>query len=233
MICAAPAARAPCTTERPMPPSPSTTTVAPGSTLAVLSTAPTPVCTAQPMTQAVSSGVSAGHLHRAGLVAHGVLGEATDAEAAVHLLAAPRQSGRAVEERAAEHRGVVDAAPGLVALAPVAATARRDRREHDLVAGRQHGDALADRVDDPGGLVAEHRRDWRRRCCAARCSRSGRCRSGARAPGPDQDRGLRCRRRRGSGRVCPIRTVPRAWVLLISGAGRRSAGRACAATPGG
>ena len=60
MICAAPAARAPCTTERPMPPRPSTSTVAPGSTLAVLSTAPTPVCTAHPITHAVSSGVSSG-----------------------------------------------------------------------------------------------------------------------------------------------------------------------------
>ena len=43
-----------------MPPSPSTSTVAPGSTRAVLSTAPTPVCTAHPMTHAVSSGVSSG-----------------------------------------------------------------------------------------------------------------------------------------------------------------------------
>ena len=43
-----------------MPPSPSTSTVAPASTRAVLSTAPTPVWTAQPITHAVSSGVSAG-----------------------------------------------------------------------------------------------------------------------------------------------------------------------------
>ena len=44
----------------PMPPSPITSTVAPSSTLAVLITAPTPVCTAHPITQAMSRGVSAG-----------------------------------------------------------------------------------------------------------------------------------------------------------------------------
>src|SRR5437588_310067 len=71
--------------------------------------------------------------------------------------AAPRQPGRAVGERAPEHRGVVDATTGLVALAPVAAPARRDRGEDDLVARLEHGDALADGVDDPGRLVAEHR----------------------------------------------------------------------------
>ena len=58
MICEAPASRAPCTTEMPMPPRPATSTVAPGSTCAVFTTAPTPVWTAQPMTQAISSGVS-------------------------------------------------------------------------------------------------------------------------------------------------------------------------------
>ena len=42
----------------PMPPSPMTSTVAPGSTRAVLNTAPTPVCTAQPITHATSSGTS-------------------------------------------------------------------------------------------------------------------------------------------------------------------------------
>ena len=39
---------------------PSTSTVAPASIPAVLSTAPTPVCTAHPTTQATSSGTSAG-----------------------------------------------------------------------------------------------------------------------------------------------------------------------------
>ena len=49
MILLAPAIFAPCTTLRPMPPRPNTTTFAPGSTLAVLMTAPMPVVTPQPM----------------------------------------------------------------------------------------------------------------------------------------------------------------------------------------
>ena len=62
MIFVAPATRAPCTIEMPMPPAPATSTVAPSGTRAVLSTAPTPVCTAQPITHAMSSGVSSATL---------------------------------------------------------------------------------------------------------------------------------------------------------------------------
>ena len=58
MMRAAAASRAPWVTATPMPPAPSTMTVAPSSTLAVLSTAPTPVCTAHPSTHATSSGTS-------------------------------------------------------------------------------------------------------------------------------------------------------------------------------
>ena len=49
MILSAPTIFAPWITLRPMPPSPNTTTLAPGSTCAVNSTAPTPVVTPQPM----------------------------------------------------------------------------------------------------------------------------------------------------------------------------------------
>ena len=59
MMRAAPARRAPCTMLKPTPPSPITNTVAP-LTRAVCSTAPTPVCTAQPTTHATSSGTDAG-----------------------------------------------------------------------------------------------------------------------------------------------------------------------------
>src|SRR3972149_1702334 len=52
----APAIAAPWTAFRPTPPQPNTATVAPGSTLAVLNTAPTPVVTAQPTSAARSSG---------------------------------------------------------------------------------------------------------------------------------------------------------------------------------
>ena len=60
MMRAAPATRAPCTIESPMPPRPSTSTDAPGSTRAVFRTAPTPVCTAHPITHATSSGTPRG-----------------------------------------------------------------------------------------------------------------------------------------------------------------------------
>ena len=57
---AAPAIAAPCTMEMPIPPAPMTRTWSPGCTAAVLIAAPTPVCTAQPITQATSSGTSTG-----------------------------------------------------------------------------------------------------------------------------------------------------------------------------
>ena len=44
-------------TDSPTPPAPMTTTLSPGSTRAVLSTAPMPVVTAQPMSAAISGGV--------------------------------------------------------------------------------------------------------------------------------------------------------------------------------
>ena len=54
----APAMRAPWITFRPTPPQPNTATEAPGFTLAVLNTAPTPVVTAQPTSAARSSGTA-------------------------------------------------------------------------------------------------------------------------------------------------------------------------------
>jgi len=46
------------TADSPTPPQPITATVAPGSTLAALNTAPTPVITPQPTSAARSSGIS-------------------------------------------------------------------------------------------------------------------------------------------------------------------------------
>ena len=54
------ASRAPCTTDSPTPPSPTTSTDCPGSTFAVFRTAPTPVMTAQPTRAACSSGTPSG-----------------------------------------------------------------------------------------------------------------------------------------------------------------------------
>ena len=56
----APEATAPSTEARPTPPRPTTATVVPARTCAVLTTAPTPVSTAQPKSAASSSGRSFG-----------------------------------------------------------------------------------------------------------------------------------------------------------------------------
>lgn len=56
MIRDAPAIRAPWTTLSPTPPQPTTATVSPGLTRAVLTTAPTPVITAQPISASSVSG---------------------------------------------------------------------------------------------------------------------------------------------------------------------------------
>ena len=53
-ISAAPAMRAPWIAAMPTPPAPKTTTLEPGCTLAVLSAAPTPVVTPQPMRAPIS-----------------------------------------------------------------------------------------------------------------------------------------------------------------------------------
>ena len=50
--------RAPWMTDWPTPPQPMTATVEPGSTSAVLSAAPTPVVTPQPISASCSSGTS-------------------------------------------------------------------------------------------------------------------------------------------------------------------------------
>ena len=60
MICEAPARAAPWITLRPMPPTPMTRTVAPSGTFARFSTAPMPVSTPQPISDADASGTSAG-----------------------------------------------------------------------------------------------------------------------------------------------------------------------------
>ncbi len=57
-ISAAPQTRAPWITLMPTPPQPKTTTEEPGTTLAVFMAAPTPVMTAQPMSEATSKGTS-------------------------------------------------------------------------------------------------------------------------------------------------------------------------------
>ena len=79
MMRVAPAMRAPCTIEMPMPPAPTTSTVAPSGTRAVLSTAPTPVCTAHPITHTIVERRVVGHLDRTRHRRDHELGEAREA----------------------------------------------------------------------------------------------------------------------------------------------------------
>ena len=58
IILPAPAIRAAWMAARPIPPAPKTATVSPASTRAVLNTAPTPVMTPQPISEARSRGIS-------------------------------------------------------------------------------------------------------------------------------------------------------------------------------
>jgi hypothetical protein len=159
---AAPASRAPCTIESPIPPAPITSTVAPSSTCAVLSTAPTPVCTAQPITHAISVGTSLGIFTAPVACVMTLLGEARDAEAAIDDLPAPRQARAAVGERARHDLVRVHAQRVLVAHAPVAGAARRCGSEHHAVARRESDHARSDPLDHARGLVPEHDRQAHR-----------------------------------------------------------------------
>ena len=152
----APAMRAPCTIEIPMPPAPITSTVAPSGTRAVLSTAPTPVCTAQPMTHTTSSGVSSATLMAPDTGVITSSAKPARPDAAQHRRAVTRERRAAVHQRARHDPRVVHAAAVLAAHAPVALVARGDRRQHDLVAHRELGDVGADGLDYAGGLVPEH-----------------------------------------------------------------------------
>ena len=133
--------RAPWMAEMPTPPQPNTTTDEPGSTLAVLMAAPTPVVTPQPISEAISNGTSSSILTAAcsGIV---VYSAKVPAPAKPKIGVSP--SREAGHERRAEldlgHRwgdwrvDAVDALP-----------ARRRPGDDHVVALGHRGDALADR----------------------------------------------------------------------------------------
>ena len=127
MMRPAAAMRAAWMTFRPMPPTPMTTTVSPGRTLARLSTAPVPVTTPQPMRQAASNGTSLVDDDGLGLADDGALGEHAGVGELEGLLAADREGpGQAPEG--------VAAVGGLAPVAGVALAAVAERGEHDVVA---------------------------------------------------------------------------------------------------
>ena len=163
----APAMRAPCTIAMPIRPrrprAPSRL-----RERAVLSTAPTPVCTAQPITHDLERRV-VGNLDRTRHRRDHELREPGEPDAAQHGRAVTRERRAPVHQRSRHDRGVVDATAVLAAHAPVARVARGDRREHDLVADRELGHPGADRLDRARGLVAEHgRRRHRERAVGER-----------------------------------------------------------------
>ena len=82
----------------------------------------------------------------------------------VHRLAVAREARRAVEQAARAPCRPTRARTGARARAAlVAAAARGHPGEHHAAPGRDTADALADRLDDAGALVPEHRRAARRR----------------------------------------------------------------------
>ena len=167
-ISAAPATRAPWMAEMPTPPQPNTTTVEPGSTLAVLMAAPTPVMTPQPISEAISSGTEASIGTTACCGQDDLLGEgpgAGEPEDRLAVDAEVRGHDRVdLDGRAQVRRLAVDAEG--------AQPAGRAPGHDDVVAHLDVGDALADLGDHPCALVAR----------APPAPAAGWCRSSPRGP---------------------------------------------------
>ena len=157
----APASNAPCTALRPTPPQPITTTLLPGSTRAVLVTAPTPVITEQPTRHARSSGMSDSNRYRARFRHHRILGEAGGAGHVMDVLTVAVQAhGAVVHDEAcrfdavAEHRTSHDA---VMAVAAVGAEV-----EDHVITGLRPRDPGADLLHHAGAFVPEHDRQRHR-----------------------------------------------------------------------
>ncbi len=105
MMRSAPAICAPWITDSPTPPQPKTATEEPGSTRAVLNTAPTPVVTPQPTSAAQSSGIFGSILIRfsAETVAYSAIAPQPEKM--------PSGSPRASRTRGVPSSGVVSALP--------------------------------------------------------------------------------------------------------------------------
>ena len=162
-ICLAPASLAPWMALAPMPPTPTTATVSPGPTSAAYTLEPQPVTTPQPSRQALSSGTSFVDLDAARLVDDGVVGERAEQAHQPEVLALRVVADGAVGDLPADAHQRAEVAQVLVAgRAARTATTGRDEAEHDVVAGREPADALADLFDDAGALVATDDRQLER-----------------------------------------------------------------------
>ncbi len=152
MIVDAPARRAPAIAASPTPPQPITAIESPRPTPPVLIAAPMPAITPQPSSPATS-----------GLAAGLTFVHCPEWTSVFSTNAPMPSAGDELLARLQGHllRGVVggEAVPGLAAAAgPAGAVDRAPVEDHE-VAGRHVGDALADRLDDAGRLVAEQERE--------------------------------------------------------------------------
>ena len=144
----APATTAPWTALRPTPPVPTTTTLLPGSTRAVLTTAPKPVITPQASKAALVERDLRRDGDHLGGVDDDVLGEGSRAEALHDRGAVARgQRPALVEREGCLAEGVLAAGAGG------AGSARPDQRHDDVVADREPLDTGPDLGDDPRRLV--------------------------------------------------------------------------------
>ena len=153
MMRPAPAIAAPLIADRPMPPQPITATVSPGSTLAVLNTAPTPVITPQPISAARSSGMSS-RIFTTAFSCTSICSAKDDRLMNWWIGSAFSRSRRVVARRQLDLGVGAERRPARQALLAVAAEHRQ--AGDDVVAGLDVGDVGADLLDDAGRLVAEH-----------------------------------------------------------------------------
>ena len=153
MIRSAPASAAPLTADRPTPPQPITATVAPGSTLAALNTAPTPVMTPQPTSAARSSGMSSSIFTIAFSCTSICSPKEDRLNAWFIMLALPGHAARLAGQHL--HFGVL-AEVRVAGHALRAGAAEHRQAGDDVVARLDVGDVLADRLDHAGRFVAEH-----------------------------------------------------------------------------
>ena len=149
----------PSRTTGPTPPRPITATLAPAGTAAVLSTAPTPVETQQPMSAATAGSTPSGSGMAAAAGHDRRLGHRADPAVRQHRLAG-RRSVSAVAPSGSRCRndGDVRAGPRPAGPARPAGAARDEPRQRDRLADAQRPHARPDRLHHAGALVAHHHR---------------------------------------------------------------------------
>ena len=152
MIVRAPASRAPAIAASPTPPQPKTATVSPRPTPPVLIAAPTPAITPQPSRPAAVGGAAGSTLVHCP--------EWTSVfSAKAPMPSAGESSVPSASVIFCVALWVAKQYQGLPLSAGAALPAHRPPVQDHVVADRHVGDALADRRDQAGGLVAEQERE--------------------------------------------------------------------------